>query len=41
MDRFLNICLNDQLAMGVAWRELARRSARNNRSRPAGAARTG
>jgi hypothetical protein len=37
MDRFLNIYLNDQLAMGVAWRELARRSARNNRGGPAGA----
>jgi hypothetical protein len=38
MDHFLRIYLNDQLAMGVAWRELARRSARNNRNNPAGAA---
>jgi hypothetical protein len=30
MDRFLAIYLNDQLAMGVAWRELARRSQRAN-----------
>jgi hypothetical protein len=30
MDRFLAIYLNDQLAMGVTWRELARRSQRAN-----------
>lgn len=38
MDRFLGIYLNDQLAMGVAWRELAKRSAHNNRDTPAGEA---
>ncbi len=38
MDQFLGIYLNDQLAMGVAWRELARRSARNNRGTEAGEA---
>jgi len=38
MDQFLGIYLNDQLAMGVAWRELAKRSARNNRASPAGEA---
>ncbi|MFI9005666.1 hypothetical protein ACIGNX_00345 [Actinosynnema sp. NPDC053489] len=31
MDDFLGIYLRDQLAMGVAWRELARRASRNNR----------
>ena len=30
MDRFLRIYLRDQLAMGIGWRELARRAARNN-----------
>src|SRR3954471_22662365 len=29
-DRFLRIYLNDQLAAGVLWRELARRAQRNN-----------
>jgi len=38
MEHFLGIYLNDQLAMGVGWRELARRSARNNRGGPSGAA---
>ncbi|MFC4852860.1 hypothetical protein [Actinophytocola glycyrrhizae] len=37
MDRFLGIYLNDQLAMGIVWRELARRCAHGNRDRPAGA----
>ncbi|MFE9749021.1 hypothetical protein ACFYOT_29285 [Saccharothrix saharensis] len=31
MDDFLGIYLRDQLAMGVLWRELARRAQRNNR----------
>ncbi|MGW4397422.1 hypothetical protein ACWEHA_19225 [Amycolatopsis nivea] len=31
MDTLLGIYLNDQLAMGLAWRELARRAARTNR----------
>ncbi|RZQ60984.1 hypothetical protein [Amycolatopsis suaedae] len=31
MDTLLGIYLNDQLAMGLVWRELARRAARNNR----------
>ncbi|UKD57944.1 hypothetical protein L3Q65_14825 [Amycolatopsis sp. FU40] len=31
METLLGIYLNDQLAMGLAWRELARRAARNNR----------
>ncbi|WP_134661611.1 MULTISPECIES: hypothetical protein [unclassified Amycolatopsis] len=30
MDTLLGIYLNDQLAMGLAWRELARRAARTN-----------
>jgi hypothetical protein len=30
MDRFLGIYLNDQLAMGIAWRELARRAQKAN-----------
>ncbi|RMI29005.1 hypothetical protein [Nocardia stercoris] len=30
MTDYLGIYLNDQLAMGVLWRELARRAARNN-----------
>ena len=36
MDQLLGIYLNDQLAMGVVWRELARRSARNNRGTAVG-----
>jgi hypothetical protein len=35
VDTFLSIYLNDQLAMGVLWRELARRAQRNNRGTPA------
>ncbi|MGC7095336.1 hypothetical protein ACPZ19_11765 [Amycolatopsis lurida] len=31
METLLGIYLNDQLAMGLVWRELARRTARNNR----------
>jgi hypothetical protein len=34
VDTFLSIYLNDQLAMGVLWRELARRAQRNNRGTP-------
>jgi len=30
MENFLAIYLNDQLALGIGWRELARRSARSN-----------
>jgi hypothetical protein len=30
VDRFLGIYMNDQLASGVLWREVARRSQRNN-----------
>lgn len=37
-DRLLPIYLNDQLAAGIAWRELARRAARNNRGSEAGVA---
>jgi hypothetical protein len=36
--RYLAIYLNDQLAMGVVWRELARRALRNNRDTELGAA---
>jgi hypothetical protein len=35
---FLRIYLNDQLALGLAWRELARRAARENRGGAAGEA---
>ncbi|WP_433271610.1 hypothetical protein ACQPZF_12910 [Actinosynnema sp. CS-041913] len=38
MDDFLGIYLKDQLAMGVLWRELARRSQRNNRGSELGEA---
>ena len=38
MDRFLRIYLNDQLALGVAWRELARRSQRSNEGTEVGEA---
>lgn len=34
--RWLSIYMNDQLAAGVLWRELARRAARENRGREAG-----
>jgi hypothetical protein len=37
-DQLLSIYLNDQLAAGVLWRELARRSAANNAGTEAGAA---
>ena len=30
MQRYLGIYLNDQLAMGLVWRELARRAQRSN-----------
>jgi hypothetical protein len=30
VDRFLRIYMNDQLALGVAWREVARRAQRSN-----------
>ena len=38
VDDFLGIYLKDQLAMGVLWRELARRAQRNNRGTELGAA---
>ncbi|WP_309116182.1 hypothetical protein [Saccharothrix sp.] len=38
MDEFLGIYLRDQLALGVGWRELARRAQRNNRGTPLGEA---
>ncbi|MDQ0378965.1 hypothetical protein [Amycolatopsis thermophila] len=38
MDGYLAIYLNDQLALGVGWRELARRAAGNNRGTAAGEA---
>ena len=38
MADFLSIYLNDQLALGVLWRELARRSQRNNSGTELGAA---
>ncbi|MFL6127283.1 hypothetical protein [Actinophytocola sp.] len=38
MNGFLGIYLRDQLALGVAWRELARRSAGNNKGTEAGTA---
>lgn len=38
MDGFLDIYLRDQLALGVGWRELARRSRRNNRGTALGEA---
>ncbi|HEV2777813.1 MAG TPA: hypothetical protein VGX25_00275 [Actinophytocola sp.] len=38
MDGFLGIYLRDQLALGVVWRELARRAQRNNRDTELGAA---
>jgi hypothetical protein len=37
-DRYLAIYMNDQLALGVLWREIARRSARANHGTDAGAA---
>ncbi|MFC4002659.1 hypothetical protein ACFS2C_04105 [Prauserella oleivorans] len=38
MEKFLGIYLKDQLALGVLWRELARRAERNNRGSQAGEA---
>ncbi len=40
-DRFLRIYLNDQLAAGVAWREVARRSQRSNQGSELGDALAG
>jgi hypothetical protein len=37
-DELLGIYMNDQLAMGVIWREVARRSAGNNEETPLGQA---
>jgi len=37
MDEFLRIYLRDQLAMGIGWRELARRAAHNNEGTELGA----
>jgi len=37
-NNFLGIYLRDQLALGVGWRELARRAARRNRGTPLGVA---
>ncbi|MGW5072616.1 hypothetical protein [Rhodococcus sp. NPDC004095] len=38
MEKQLRIYLNDQLALGVLWREMARRSERENRDTDLGAA---
>jgi hypothetical protein len=38
MEDLLRIYMNDQLALGVGWRELARRAARENRGTQLGAA---
>lgn len=38
MNEFLGIYLKDQLALGIGWRELARRAARNNKGTELGAA---
>ncbi|MFI7675842.1 hypothetical protein [Actinophytocola sp. NPDC049390] len=38
MDEFLRIYLRDQLAMGIGWRELARRAARGNEGTETGEA---
>jgi hypothetical protein len=35
-DRFLSIYMNDHLAAGIAWREVARRAQRQNRGTPLG-----
>ena len=37
-DRFLGIYMRDQLALGIAWRELAGRAARSNHGTPVGEA---
>jgi hypothetical protein len=36
VDKFLSIYLNDQLAAGMLWREVARRAQRNNSGTPFG-----
>jgi hypothetical protein len=41
VDEHLQIYMNDQLAMGVGWRELARRAQRNNEGTELGDALTG
>ncbi len=33
---YLRIYMNDQLALGVGWRETAKRAARENRGTPVG-----
>ena len=38
MNKFLSIYLNDQLAAGIVWREVARRAQRNNNGTEAGEA---
>lgn len=38
MDEYLRIYLNDQLALGILWREVARRAERENRGSPVGVA---
>jgi hypothetical protein len=35
-ETYLTIYMNDQLALGVVWREIARRSARSNHGTPTG-----
>ena len=40
VDKYLGIYLRDQLALGVSWRELARRARGNNRGTPLGEALT-
>jgi hypothetical protein len=37
-DKFLRIYMNDQLALGVAWREVARRARAENKGTPLGEA---
>jgi hypothetical protein len=38
VERYLSIYLNDQLALGVLWRELARRAEQSNRDNEIGTA---
>jgi hypothetical protein len=38
VDEFLSIYMNDQLALGILWREVAQRSQRNNRGTQLGEA---
>jgi hypothetical protein len=40
VDEFLGIYMNGQLALGMLWREIARRSQRNNRDTQLGEALT-